>query len=208
MTVGAGCCERLAAWSDSSRQARCPSTASRIMCSEIPVIRATAGGICSPSGSAIRRRMRVRDCVRRTRAQPISRRCPRGAAAVAWQSTTSTSSCESGSERLPSTIATTRSDYATAASMRRTCLSEQLLQSSLLQRLVGADRDAIAPATNLLHGEPMTGGGLAHLNLELGSRRDRVGPASCSSAPRRQELRPRRSIRPSPQLSAERRTDR
>ena len=62
--------------------------------------------------------------------------------------------------------------------MRRTCLSEQLLQSSLLQRLVGADRGAIAPATNLLNREPMRGGALAHLNLELGSRRDRVGPAS------------------------------
>ena len=31
-----------------------PSTAARIMCSEMPVIRETAGGICSPSGSAIR----------------------------------------------------------------------------------------------------------------------------------------------------------
>ena len=57
-------------------------------------------------------------------------------------------------------------------------VSEQLLQPSLPQRLVGADRDAIAPAANLLHGEAMTGGRLAHLNLELGSRRDRVGPAS------------------------------
>ena len=35
--------------------------------------------------------------------------------------------------------------------MQRTRLSEQLLQSSLLQRLVRADRDAIAPATNLLN---------------------------------------------------------
>jgi hypothetical protein len=33
------------------------------MCSEMPVIRATAGGICSPSGSAIYGRMRVRGCV-------------------------------------------------------------------------------------------------------------------------------------------------
>src|SRR5918994_7935503 len=55
-------------------------------------------------------------------------------------------------------------------------VSEQLLQSSLLQRLVGANRDAIAPATNLLHREPMTGGGLAHLDLKLGSWGDRVGP--------------------------------
>jgi len=44
-----------------------------------------------------------------------------------------------------------------------------LLQPSLPQRLVGADRDAIAPAANLLHGEAMTGGRLSHLNLELGS---------------------------------------
>jgi hypothetical protein len=50
-----------------------------------------------------------------------------------------------GWERLPSTIATTGD--ATAASMRRARSSEQLLQSSLFQRLVGADRDAIAPAT-------------------------------------------------------------
>ncbi len=52
--------------------------------------------------------------------------------------------------------------------MQRTSSSEQLLQPSLLQRLVGANRDAVAPATNLLNGEPMTGGGrLAHLNLKL-----------------------------------------
>jgi hypothetical protein len=51
--------------------------------------------------------------------------------------------------------------------MQRTRLSEQLLQSSLLQRLVRADRDAIAPATNLVHGKPMTGSRLAHLNLKL-----------------------------------------
>lgn len=58
----------------------------------------------------------------------------------------------------------------------RTLLSEQLLQPSLLQRLVGADRDAIAPATNLVNGDPMTGGRLTHLDLELGSRRDRIRP--------------------------------
>jgi hypothetical protein len=51
--------------------------------------------------------------------------------------------------------------------MRRTPLCEQSLQSSLLERLVGADRNAIAPATNLLHGEPMTRGRVAHLNLEF-----------------------------------------
>jgi hypothetical protein len=66
-------------------------------------------------------------------------------------------------------MATTKSDDASAASMQRTSLSEQLLQPSLLQRLVGANRDAIAPTTNLLNGEPMTGGQLAHLNLKLGS---------------------------------------
>jgi len=60
--------------------------------------------------------------------------------------------------------------------MQRSRLSEQLLQSSLFQRVVGTDRDAIAPATNLLHREPMTGGGHAHLDLKLGSWRDRVGP--------------------------------
>ena len=107
MTVGAGCCVRLAAWSVSSRQAQRPSTADRIMGSEIPVIRATAGGICSPSGSAIKGACASVMVVPRTRAQPISRRWPRGAAAVAWQSTTSTSSCESGWVGLASTIATT-----------------------------------------------------------------------------------------------------
>jgi hypothetical protein len=61
--------------------------------------------------------------------------------------------------------------------MRRIPSCEQLLQPSLLQRLVGANRDAIAPATNLLNGDPMTGGRLTHLDLEFGSRRDRVGPA-------------------------------
>src|SRR3954471_20404927 len=60
--------------------------------------------------------------------------------------------------------------------MQRTSLSEQLLQPTLLQRLVGANRDAIAPTPNLLKGEPMTGDWLAHLNLKLGSWRDRVGP--------------------------------
>jgi hypothetical protein len=60
--------------------------------------------------------------------------------------------------------------------MQRPSLSEQLFQPSLLQRLVGANRDAIAPTTNLLNGEPMTGDRLAHLNLKLGSWRDRVGP--------------------------------
>jgi hypothetical protein len=60
--------------------------------------------------------------------------------------------------------------------MRRTRLSEQLLQPSLLQSVVRADRDAIAPATNLLNSEPVTSGRLAHLNLKLGSWRDRVGP--------------------------------
>jgi hypothetical protein len=67
-------------------------------------------------------------------------------------------------------------------SMRGTRLSEQLLQPSLLQSVVGADRDAIAPATNLLNGEPVTSGRLAHLNLKLGSWRDRVGPATVFSA--------------------------
>jgi hypothetical protein len=79
-------------------------------------------------------------------------------------------------------LATTKSDYATAASMQRTSLSEQLLQPYLLQRLVGANRNAIAPATNLLNNEPMTGGRLAHLNLKLGSWRDRVGPTVAFSA--------------------------
>src|SRR5919201_5177299 len=60
----------------------------------------------------------------------------------------------------------------------RARLREQLLQPSLLQRLVWADRDAIAPATNLLQREPMTGGGLAHLDLELGSWRDRIDPTA------------------------------
>jgi hypothetical protein len=73
--------------------------------------------------------------------------------------------------------------------MQRTRLSEQLLQSSLLQRVVRADRDAIAPATNLLHGEPMTGGRLAHLNLELGSGCDCVGPAAVLHRRKRQESR-------------------
>jgi len=66
--------------------------------------------------------------------------------------------------------------------MWRTSLSEQLLQPSLFQRFVGANRDAIAPATNLLNGEPMTGGRLAHLNLELGFRCDCVGQLRFFSA--------------------------
>ena len=53
--------------------------------------------------------------------------------------------------------------------MQRTGLSEQLVQPSLLQRLVGANRDAIALATNLLNGDPMTRGRLTHLDLKLGS---------------------------------------
>src|SRR5689334_8159712 len=44
------------------------------------------------------------------------------------------SSCESGSERLPTTIRRNQSDYATAVSVQRTRLSEQLLQPSLFQR--------------------------------------------------------------------------
>ena len=66
----------------------------------------------------------------------------------------------------------------TAAGCDRTRLSEQLLQPSLLQRVVRADGDAIAPATNLLHREPMRGGRFPHLNVKLGSWRDRVGPAT------------------------------
>jgi len=62
--------------------------------------------------------------------------------------------------------------------MRRTPSCEQLLQPPLLQRLVGTDRDAIAPATNLLDGEPMTGGRLTHLDLELGTRCDRISPTT------------------------------
>src|SRR5262245_47761360 len=62
----------------------------------MPVIRATAGGIFSSLESAMRC-ARVCVTVVRDRAHAISRRCPRGAAAVAWQSMISTSSCESGS---------------------------------------------------------------------------------------------------------------
>jgi len=57
--------------------------------------------------------------------------------------------------------------------MPRNRLSDQLLLPWLLQRLVGANGDAIAPATYLVHREPMTGGRLASLNLKLGSRRSR-----------------------------------
>jgi hypothetical protein len=59
-------------------------------------------------------------------------------------------------------------------STQRSRLSEQLLQSSLLQRLVSAIGDAIAPAANLLHREPMTGVRVAHLNLNLRSLCDRL----------------------------------
>jgi hypothetical protein len=48
--------------------------------------------------------------VPRTWAQPISRRCPSGAAAVAWQSMTSTSSCESDSETVHITLHATRTE--------------------------------------------------------------------------------------------------
>src|SRR5215813_8916287 len=69
----------------------------------MPVRRITAAGMCSPSGSAISLAS-ARVVVVPLRAQPISRRCPRGAAAVAWQSTTSTSSCERDSETVDITL--------------------------------------------------------------------------------------------------------
>jgi hypothetical protein len=53
--------------------------------------------------------------------------------------------------------------------MRRTPLLRAVASIVASSALVGADRDAIAPATNLPHREPMTGGGLAHLDVELGS---------------------------------------
>jgi hypothetical protein len=53
-----------------------------------------------------------------------------------------------------------------------------LIARAPLRSRVRADCDAIAPATNLLHREPMTGGRLAHLDLELRSWRDRVGPTT------------------------------
>ena len=39
-----------------------------------------------------------------------------------------------------------------------------------------ADGDAITPALNLADGQPMRGGRLANLNLQLSSRRDRIRP--------------------------------
>jgi len=103
MTVGAGCGVSLAASSASSRQTRPASAPSRIIGSEIPVIRVTAGGIFSSLESAMRC-ARAWMTVVRDRAHAISRRCPRGAAPVAWQSITSTSSCESGTDRSQITI--------------------------------------------------------------------------------------------------------
>jgi hypothetical protein len=70
------------------------------------------------------------------RAHPISRRHPRGAAAVAWQSTTSTSSSESGSvhntvgdvrrsNRLPSRGTAMRSSVAYSPYLRPACVSPE-----------------------------------------------------------------------------------
>ena len=53
-----------------------------------------------------------------------------------------------------------------------------MLQSALLERLVGADRDAIAPAMNLLDRDPVASGRLSDLNLKLGSERHGVSPAT------------------------------
>ena len=71
--------------------------------SEMPVRRVTAAGMCSPCGSAMSLAS-ARVVVVPARPQPISMRCPCGAAAVAWQSTTSTSSCESDSETVDITL--------------------------------------------------------------------------------------------------------
>jgi hypothetical protein len=93
----------VAASLESSRQATCASTPSCAIRSEMPVRRATAGGLRSPFGSAMSRTC-ASVVVAPARAQPISMRCPCGAAAVAWQSTTSTSSCESDSEPVDITL--------------------------------------------------------------------------------------------------------
>ena len=43
-----------------------------------------------------------------------------------------------------------------------------------------ADGDSITPALNLADGQPVRGGRLANLNLQLGSRRDRIRPPAVS----------------------------
>jgi hypothetical protein len=74
---------------------------------------------------------------------------------------------------------------AVPAEVRRTCArslasasSQQLLQSALPDRLVGADRNAITPAMNLLDRDPVRGRWFSHLNLELGPRRDGFVPTT------------------------------
>src|SRR5262245_1048587 len=85
----------------------------------MPVRRITAAGMCSPCGSAMSLAS-ARVVVVPARAHPISRRCPCGAAAVAWQSTTSTSSCESDSETADITLRSdeTSDDSATSEAPR------------------------------------------------------------------------------------------
>jgi hypothetical protein len=82
MTVGPGCRGSLDASCASSRHASSRSMPSLIMESEMPVIRATAGGMRSHPGSSIRR-ARTGDAAGPARAQPSSSRYPRGLAAVA-----------------------------------------------------------------------------------------------------------------------------
>jgi hypothetical protein len=103
MMVGAGCGMIVDAVAASARHAASGSTPARVMRSVMPVIRVTAGGMRALSGIAIRQ-ARGGVMVAPARAQPISRRCPRDATEVAWQSTTNTSSSESGNAGAAASI--------------------------------------------------------------------------------------------------------
>src|SRR5687767_13726262 len=57
-------------------------------------------------------------------------------------------------------------------------LEQYLIQSTLLERLIGVRCGPITPAVNLLDGDAMGGGRFTDLDLQLGSRCDCVGPAT------------------------------
>ena len=68
-----------------SVRARHSASTASLIASEIPVMRVTAGGICAPLGSSMRRARANRQRSSRT-CHRFQEKCPRGAAAVAWQS--------------------------------------------------------------------------------------------------------------------------
>lgn len=206
ITVGAGWSARRAASSLSSRHATSASTPSRSMDDERPVIRATAGGIVTPCGSAM-------SCERGwtvvlDRDHAISRRWPRGAAAVAWQSITSTSSSESGAAQASPIAMSSNPRDSQAPRVRRvavTSTAPSTCASSVSRRdwrrrhhtsAVSGEQSAGATWLALVPGSPVRFPAQSHPSTR------------CSAGPRRRALRPRRPMRPSPPPSAARRTAR